>query len=317
MHRRVNTCIQPTTLKIQMKEQTRRQVLQTIGTVAASSMVGYQANAIGSLPDSSTTTGLKNNIKHSVSRWCFQSIPFEELCQACKEMGVMSIELTGPAEWEILKKYGMTSAMGWGTWPEGMGLHNFFNNPKNHDTLVAFYEKLIPQAAAFGVKNLICFPGNRNGMSDLVGMMHCATVIRRLIPTCEKYDVMLTMELLSSRDSHPDYMADHIEWGAALCEMVNSPYFKLLYDIYHLQSMHGDHIRNVQRYGKYISHYHTGGMPGRREIDDSQEIYYPAIVKAIVASGFKGYIGQEFIPTPKDKAGMLASLKKCVAICDV
>ncbi|MFN4086953.1 MAG: hydroxypyruvate isomerase family protein [Spirosomataceae bacterium] len=299
-------------MKISAKTN-RRQAIQALGTVAASTLLTgeVKASSLEKYPP------LKNNILHSVSRWCYSSIPFEELCIACKEMGIMSIELTGPEEWKILKKHGMTSAMGWGEWPQGMGLTNFFNNPKNHDTLVTFYEKLIPEAAANGVKNLICFPGNRNGMSDLVGMMNCAKVIRRLIPTCEKYDVMLTMELLSSRDSHPDYMCDHIEWGAALCEMVNSKYFKMLYDIFHMQSMHGDHIRSIRKYGQYISHYHTGGMPGRNEIDDTQEIYYPAIVKAIVATGFKGYIGQEFIPKAKDRAGMLASLRKCVEICDV
>jgi hydroxypyruvate isomerase len=228
-----------------------------------------------------------------------------------------SIELTGPKEWPILKQYGLTCAIGWGDWPKGMGLHNFFNNPKNHDELIKLYEELIPQAAANGVKNLICFSGNRNGMTDLTGMVNCAKIIRKLIPTCEKNGVILTMELLSSKDSHPDYMCDTIEWGAALCEMVNSESFKMLYDIFHMQSMHGDHIRNVRRYGKYISHYHTGGMPGRKEIDNTQEIYYPAVVKAIIDSGYKGFLGQEFVPTPKDKEGMLASLKRCVEICDI
>lgn len=291
----------------------RRQAIQALGTVAASTLLGGEVRATSF----DKFAPLKNNILHSVSRWCFASIPFEELCIACKEMGIMSIELTGPEEWKILKKHGMTAAIGWGEWPQGMGLPNFFNNPKNHDALVASYEKLIPEAAASGIKNLICFSGNRQGMSDYVGMMNCAKVIRRLIPTCEKYDVMLTMELLSSRDNHPDYMCDHIEWGAALCEMVGSKYFKLLYDIFHMQSMHGDHIRSIRKYGQYISHYHTAGMPGRNEIDDTQEIYYPAIVKAIVDSGFKGYIGQEFVPKAKDRAGMLSSLRKGVEICDV
>lgn len=298
-----------------MKNKTsRRNALKTLGTAAATSVVG-----LGSISETQAAANmpLKNNIKHSVCRWCYSSIDFEELCKGVKDIGMSSIELTGPEEWPILKKYGLTAAIGWGAWPAGTGLNDFFNNPKHHDVLVTFYEDLIPKAAANGIKNLICFSGNRKGMSDLVGMMNCANVIRRLIPTCKKYDVVLTMELLSSRDSHPDYMCDHIEWGAALCEMVNSEYFKLLYDIFHMQSMHGDHVRNIQRYGKYISHYHTGGMPGRKEIDNTQEIYYPAVVKAIIDSGYKGYLGQEFIPTPKDKAGMLASLKRCVEICDI
>lgn len=298
-----------------MKNKTsRRKVLMSLGTVSAISLTGISAvqavAAKNNLP-------LKSNIKHSVCRWCYSSIPFEELCQGVKDIGMASIELTGPKEWPILKQYGLTCAMGWGDWPKGMGLNNFFNNPKNHEELQKLYEELIPQAAAQGIKNLICFSGNRNGMSDLTGMVNCAKIIRKLIPTCEKNGVILSMELLSSKDSHPDYMCDTIEWGAALCEMVNSESFKMLYDIFHMQSMHGDHIRNVRRYGKYISHYHTGGMPGRKEIDNTQEIYYPAVVKTIIDSGYKGFLGQEFIPTPKDKEGMLASLKRCVDICDV
>ncbi len=295
-----------------MKARTsRRMALKAIGTAAASSVSGI------TFASNTHNPPLKNNIKHSVCRWCYSSIPFEELCQGVKDIGMASIELTGPADWPILKKYGLTAAIGWGEWPKGMGLNNFFNNPKNHEELIVLYEKLIPLAAENGITNLICFSGNRNGMSDMVGMMNCAKVIRKLIPTCQKYNVLLSMELLSSRDSHPDYMCDTMEWGAALCEMVNSEYFKMLYDIFHMQSMHGDHIRNVRKYGKYISHYHTGGMPGRKEIDETQEIYYPAIIKAIIDSGYKGFLGQEFIPTAKDKEGMLASLKRCVAICDV
>ncbi len=291
----------------------RRNALKSLGVVTASSITGKALAA----DDLNTSLPLKNNIKHSVCRWCYGSIPFEELCQGVKDIGMASIELTGPEEWPILKKYGLECAIGWGKWPEGTGLNSFFNEPKNHDALFKLYEELIPQAAAAGVKNLICFSGNRNGMSDYVGMMNCATIIKKLMPICEKNGVILTMELLSSRDSHRDYMCDHIEWGASLCEMVGSEHFKMLYDIFHMQSMHGDHIRNIRKYGKYISHYHTGGMPGRHEIDETQEIYYPAVVKALIDSGYKGYLGQEFIPTAKDKAGMLASLKRCVQICDV
>jgi hydroxypyruvate isomerase len=291
----------------------RRNMIKALGALSATTMgtaaVAHEAQKSAYV--------LKNNIKHSACRWCYGTIPFEELCVEAKKIGLASIELTGPAEWPILKKHGLTCAIGWGEWPKGMGLPNFFNNPKNHDELFALYEKLIPQAAEAGIKNLICFSGNRNGMTDLAGMMNCATVIRRLIPICQKHDVMLTMELLSSKDSHPDYQCDTVEWGVALCEMVNSDKFKLLYDIFHMQSMHGDHIRNIRRFGKYISHYHTGGMPGRKEIDNTQEIYYPAVIKALIDSGYKGFLGQEFVPTPKDKEGMIASLKRCVEICDV
>lgn len=264
-----------------------------------------------------TDPKLKGNIKHSVSRWCYSSIPLEELCQICKDLGIKSIELVGPEEWPTLNKYGLTSAMGWGTWPKGTGLESFLNKTENHDALVAFYTELIPQAASMGVNNLICFSGNRRGLSDYQGLLNCQKGLKRIMPIAEKNNVTITMELLSSRDSHPDYQCDDVEWGAVLCEMVGSERFKLLYDIFHMQSMHGDHIRNIRRYGKYISHYHTGGMPGRREIDDTQEIYYPAIMRALVDSGYKGYVGQEFTPTAKDRAGIVDSLRKAILICDV
>ena len=291
----------------------RRAALKTIGSAAAVAVPTFlSTDALAA-----NSTKLKGNLKHSVSRWCYQSIPLEELCQACKDMGIMSVELTGPDEWPILNKYGLTSAMGWGAWPKGTGLDNFFNNPKNDDALVALYEQLIPQAAGLGVTNLICFSGNRRGLTDYQGLLNCQKVLKRIMPIAEKNKVLITMELLSSRDSHPDYQCDNVEWGSVLCEMVGSPNFKMLYDIFHMQSMSGDHVRNIRRYGKYISHYHTGGMPGRHEIDETQEIYYPAIMRAIVETGYKGFIGQEYVPTAKDKAGMLESLKKGVLICDV
>lgn len=307
-----------------MKNNTsRRSAIKALGTMAAAGTISASALAGESVLNENT--GLKNNIKHSVCRWCYGSIDFEDLCKGAVGMGLKSIELTGPKEWPIQKQYGLDCAIGWGDWPEveingkkrGTNLSWFFADPATHDVLVPWYEELIPQAAEHGVKNLICFSGNRNGMNDYVGMQNCAKAIRKLIPTLEKHGVVLTMELLSSRDSHRDYMCDHIDWGVSLCEMVNSEHFKLLYDIFHMQSMHGDHIRNIRRYGKYISHYHTGGMPGRKEIDNTQEIYYPAVIQALIDSGYTGYLGQEFIPTPKDKAGMLASLERCVKICDV
>ena len=297
----------------------RRNLLKKTASAAALTMTGPLISHLeATTANAGTAPVLKGNIKHSVSRWCYGSIPLEELCQAAKDLGIQSVELTGPKEWAVMKPFGLTSAMGQpDSWSDGIGLPNYFNNPKNHDKLVAGFEQLIPQAKAAGVTNLICFSGNRNGLTDYQGLLNCQKGLQRILPTAEKAGVTLTMELLSSRDSHPDYQCDNVEWGAVLCEMVGSENFKLLYDIFHMQSMSGDHIRNIRRYGKYISHYHTGGMPGRHEIDETQEIYYPAIVRAIVATGYKGYIGQEFIPTAKDKAGMIESLRKSIQICDV
>jgi hydroxypyruvate isomerase len=227
---------------------------------------------------------------------------------------MQSLELTGPAEWEILKKYDLTSAMGWGDYPKGMGLPNFFNKVQNHDQLVAFYEDLIPKAASAGVKNVICFSGNRDGLSDEQGLINCKKGLQRIMKTAEKHNVTVSMELLNSKVNHKDYQCDHTEWGAVLCEMVGSDKFKLLYDIYHMQIMEGDVIATIKKNYQYISHYHTGGVPGRNEIDDTQELYYPAIMKAIVDTGYKGFVGQEFIPAKTDK---IASLKQGVLICDV
>jgi hydroxypyruvate isomerase len=266
---------------------------------------------------SDTATALKGKINHSTCRWCYGSIPFEDLCKAAKNIGLQSIELTGPKEWEILKKYDLTAAIGWGDWPKGTGLTNFFNRIENHDALVALYEDLIPKAANAGIKNLICFSGNRNGISDELGLENCKKGLQRIMKTAEKHKVLITMELLNSKVDHKDYQCDHTEWGVELCKMVGSEQFKLLYDIYHMQIMEGDVIATIKKHHKYISHYHTGGVPGRHEIDETQELYYPAIMKAIVDTGYKGFVGQEFIPTPATNEGKLESLRQGVNICDI
>ena len=295
------------------KSISRRLALQSVGLASATLLTSSLSNRIEAA-DNQMSTALKGRINHSACRWCYNSIPFEDLCKSAKEIGMQSLELTGPAEWEILKKYDLTSAMGWGDYPKGMGLPNFFNKVQNHDQLVAFYEDLIPKAASAGVKNVICFSGNRDGLSDEQGLINCKKGLQRIMKTAEKHNVTVSMELLNSKVNHKDYQCDHTEWGAALCEMVGSDKFKLLYDIYHMQIMEGDVIATIKKNHQYISHYHTGGVPGRNEIDDTQELNYPAIMKAIVDTGYKGFVGQEFIPAKTDK---IASLKQGVLICDV
>jgi hydroxypyruvate isomerase len=208
----------------------------------------------------------------------------------------------------------MTAAIGWGKYPEKMGLPNFFNKIQNHDKLVEFYEDLIPRAAKAGVKNLIAFSGNRDGLSDEQGLLNCKKGLQRIMKTAEKHDVTISMELLNSKVNHKDYQCDHTEWGSVLCEMVGSNKFKLLYDIYHMQIMEGDVIATIKKNYQYISHYHTGGVPGRHEIDETQELNYAPIIKAIYDTGYKGFIGQEFIPAREDK---MASLEQAVKICDI
>lgn len=254
---------------------------------------------------------LKGRINHSVCRWCYNSIPFEELCQAAVEIGLKSIELVGPEEWPVLKKYGLTAAMPWGA---GMGIEKGFNNPEYHDELVKSYEEMIPKIAEAGFKQIICFSGNRNGLDDITGIENCAMGLKRIMPTAEKYGVIMCMELLNSKVNHKDYQADHTEWGVEVCKATGSENIKLLYDIYHMQIMEGDVIATIKKYHPYISHYHTGGVPGRNEIDETQELFYPAIMRAILETGYTGFVGQEFIPKRPDK---LASLKQGVEICDV
>jgi hydroxypyruvate isomerase len=254
---------------------------------------------------------LKGKINHSVCRWCYSAIPLDDLCKAAKKIGLTSIELVGPEEWPVLKKYGLTSALPWGA---GMGIEKGFNDPQYHEALIKSYEEVIPKVAAAGYKQIICFSGNRNGLSDEQGIKNCTAGLKRLMPVAEKYKVTMVMELLNSKVNHKDYQCDHTAWGASLADNIGSEYFKLLYDIYHMQIMEGDVIATIKKYKNYISHYHTGGVPGRNEIDDTQELNYPAIMKAIVETGYKGYVAQEFIPKRPDK---LASLKQGVQICDV
>ena len=259
-------------------------------------------------------------INHSVCKWCYGSIPMENLCEAGKEFGLSSVEIIGPDQKATLDKYGMTCAMVANPIAEANdgkrvgGISRGWNESQYHDVLVEAYEQRIKEASDVGMKNVICFSGNRRGMDDEVGMKNCAEGIKRLMPLCEKLGVTISMELLNSKVDHKDYMCDRTSWGVELCKMIGSDNFKLLYDIYHMQIMEGDVISTVKNNHQFISHYHTGGVPGRNEIDESQELYYPAIIKAIVETGYDGFIGQEFIPRRKDK---LASLKQGVEICSV
>lgn len=296
---------------INSENSSRRSALKKIAGTTAMAVVGSSLSHRLSAAEASLNTELKGKINHSVCRWCYNSIPFEDLCKSAKDIGISSIELTGPDEWPILKKYGLTSALPWGA---GKGITDGFNDLALHDELVKSYSEVIPKAAAAGLNQIICFSGNRKGLDDEKGIENCAIGLKRLMPVAEKYKVTMVMELLNSKVDHKDYQCDHTTWGVALCDKISSDRFKLLYDIYHMQIMEGDVIATIKKYQKYISHYHTGGVPGRNEIDDTQELHYPAIMKAIVETGFKGFVAQEFIPKREDK---IASLRQGVNICDV
>lgn len=297
-----------------MKKQSsngRRSALKKVGaSTAFGLLIPSLFNRINAAEEQ-LPNELKGNINHSVCRWCYNDIEFEDLCVAAKEIGLKSIELTGPDEWPILKKHGLDCALPWGA---GKGIENGWNNPELHDELVKSYEEVIPKVADAGYKQIICFSGNRRGLGDEQGIVNCVEGLKRVMDTAEKHDVIMCLELLNSKVNHKDYQADHTAWGAEVCKGVGSDKMKLLYDIYHMQIMEGDVIATIREFHPYISHYHTGGVPGRNEIDETQELYYPAIMRAIVDTGYKGYVGQEFIPKRKDK---LASLKQGVEICDV
>ena len=235
-------------------------------------------------------------------------------------MGLTSIDLLQPADFPTLKKYDMTCAMVSNPTvkaPDGKtlgGIERAWNRKEHHDLLVQAYEPQIAAVADAGMKHLICFSGNREKLDDETGLKNCAEGLKRLMPLAEKRGVILVMELLNSRVNHPDYQCDKSAWGVELCKQIGSASFKLLYDIYHMQIMEGDVIATIKREHQYFAHYHTGGVPGRHEIDETQELNYAPIMRAIVETGFKGHVAQEFIPARPDA---LASLQQAVGICDV
>ncbi|MEY4201319.1 MAG: hypothetical protein RLZZ265_3059 [Verrucomicrobiota bacterium] len=254
-------------------------------------------------------------INHSACKWCYSKIPLDDLCAAGKQFGLQSVELLDPPDFATVKKHGLHCAMVSFPQKDGIGrIEKAFNRLEHHDTLVEIYTERIKQCADAGFKQLICFSGNRAGLDDETGLKNCATGLKRILPLAEKHGITLVMELLNSRVNHKDYQCDKSAWGVALCQAIGSERFKLLYDIYHMQIMEGDVIATIKARHQYFAHYHTGGVPGRNEIDDTQELNYPAIMRAIQATGYKGYVGQEFIPKREDK---IASLKQGVQICTV
>ncbi|CAN1576880.1 Hfi Hydroxypyruvate isomerase [Spirosomataceae bacterium] len=257
---------------------------------------------------------LKGNIKHSVCKWCYNSIPLEEFAIAIKKMGIQAIDLINLDQFHILKKHDITCSMVSISSTE-WGITKGWNKTENHEGLIKWYKYLIDETVKAGYQNIICFSGNRDEeINDEEGLDNCAEGLSKIIPYAEQKKVNLVMELLNSKIDHKNYMCDTTDWGVELCRMLDSENFKLLYDIYHMQIMEGDIIRTINENKAFIGHYHTGGVPGRAEIDQTQELNYPAIMKAILATGYKGYVGQEFIPNNSDK---LASLKSAIELCDV
>jgi hydroxypyruvate isomerase len=253
---------------------------------------------------------MSRRLKHSVCKWCYGDIPLDAFCARVKTLGIESVELLGESEWETVKRHGLTVAVANGPG----GIAEGWNRPADHDRLVKESERLLPLIAGAGLPNMIVFSGNRRGISDADGLANCARGLKRITPLAEKLGVTVIMELLNSKRNHKDYQCDRTPWGVELVQRVGSPRFKLLYDIYHMQIMEGDVIASIQENIAHLGHFHTGGVPGRAEIDDTQELNYRRIAQAIADTGYTGFIAQEFIPKRPDK---IASLAQAVQICTV
>ena len=258
---------------------------------------------------------LKGNIRHSVCRWCYEKISLDDLCRVGKEMGLAAIDLLQPGEFATAQKHGLACSMVANPTIDGLGgITKAWNRIEHHDQLVRVYEQRIRETASAGYARLICFSGDRADLDDETGLANCAAGLKRILPLAEKHQVTLCMELLNSKRTHPDYQCDHVAWGVELVQRISSERFKLLYDIFHMQIMDGDVCDTILENHPCFDHYHTGGVPGRHELDETQELYYPRIMQTILATGYKGCVAHEFVPKHPDA---LASLRQAVQICDV
>ena len=254
----------------------------------------------------------KGRLKQSVSRWPYTKIPLAEFCDSCKAMGLVAIDLLQPAEWDVVKERGLVCSMGYPTDRRDF-LGNGFNNRASHAMLIGELERTIPLAAQKGVPNVIAMFGNRQGRSDAEGIKACSDGLKRIAPLAERHGVTICVELLNSKVDHKDYHGDHTAFGVEVMKSVSSPRVKLLYDIYHMQIMEGDVIRTIRDNIQYIAHFHTGGVPGRNELDDTQELNWRTVSKAIADTGFTGFFAHEFVP----KRDPLTSLREAVEVCTV
>jgi hydroxypyruvate isomerase len=293
-----------------MSDMSRREALGAIGAAAIGShQLSASAGSFGEPLKAESREPRAGRLKHSIARWCFQRMSIDELCGHAKSIGYNALDLLNEAEWTAAKKVGVDCAIAaaFGSIPQG------FNRPQNHDKLVADGERYIQAVAAAGIPNIVVFSGNRGGMSDGEGIANCITGLKRLMPAAEKHGVTLCMEMLNSKVDHKDYHADRTPWAVEVVKGVASARFKLLYDIYHMQIMEGDVIRTIRDNAAHIAHYHTAGVPGRNEIDDTQELNYRRVMSAIADLSFGGYVAQEFIP----KRDPVTSLREAFSICNV
>jgi hydroxypyruvate isomerase len=291
----------------------RRQAILGAGLAGAGAVVARGQGATAPASPAAPTTGrvvTKGRLKQSVSRWCYQKIALPDLAKAVKEMGLTAIDLLKEEEWTVVRDLGLICSMGYGgggTIPDGL------NNKANHDAIVSGLEKSLPTAAKLGVPNLITFFGNRKGMADQEGLDNCVIGLNRIKKAAEDAGVTVCIEVLNSKVDHKDYLGDRSAYGFQVVKAVASPRVKVLYDAYHMQIMEGDLIRTIRDNHEWIAHVHTGGVPGRHELDGTQEVNWRAVSTALADTGFAGYMAHEFVPT-RDP---LTSLREAVALCDV
>jgi hydroxypyruvate isomerase len=280
-------------------------------------LTGALATGLAALPHPAAAQTASNGkavtrgrLKQSVCRWCFQKIELRTFCKAVADMGLPAIDLLTEEEWPVAKEFGLMCSMG-----SGMGgpIDQGLNDPANHEKIVSSLTAGIPRAAKAGVPNVITFFGNRRGRSDADAIANCVAALNRVKSVAEDHGVTVCVELLNSKVNHKDYQGDRTSFGVEVVSAVNSPRVKLLYDIYHMQVMEGDVIQTIRTNKQWIAHYHTAGVPGRHELDDTQELQYVAIAKAIVDLPFTGFMAQEFVPV-RDP---ITSLREAVALCDV
>jgi hydroxypyruvate isomerase len=265
---------------------------------------------MGSAEVSQSGVARKGRIQQAVCRWCYEATPLEDLCAFSAEIGLKGIDLLHPEEWEVPRRYGLICTMGYAG---GGDIPNALNRTENHAAIEEAFRRNIPLAAKLGVPNVITFSGNRKGMSDEEGTKNTVIGLNRLKKIAEDNGVTINLELLNSRKDHHDYMADHTAWGVGVMEQVNSPKVKLLYDIYHMQIMEGDLIQTIRDNFRWFGHFHTGGVPGRHELNDQQEVQWDAVMRAIADLRFQDYVAHEFVPT----GDPFISLRKAVNLCDV
>ncbi len=290
-------------------EMTRRNLIRNASLLAAGTVATQLVGKAGAIEiDKIERVATKGRINQSVSQWCYGKWSLDELCQVCQKLGLKAVDLLSPGQFATVKKYGLVVSM-----VNSHSLTNGLADKKFHDECLTRLREAIDATSEAGFANVISLSGNRRGIPDDVGIENAIEALKKIVGYAEQKKVTICLEYLNSKVDHRDYLFDHMAWGVEVCKRVGSDRVKILYDIYHAQIMEGDIIRTIRENKDYIGHYHTGGNPGRNEIDDTQELYYPAIMRAIAETGYKGYVAHEFVP----KRDPLAALTYAARICDV